>query len=99
MLSFQGKSKQAKKAQKGNIHEKGIEEEYKKVPHSFVFSRGKPVGKFSNELITDIRRVMLPYTAKSLKVINHLYYGLNQSHNILLDMLYNSSLKESCQSK
>ncbi|KAI4875021.1 hypothetical protein NFI96_013613, partial [Prochilodus magdalenae] len=43
------------------------EEEYGTVPHSFVFHRGL-VGKNVDQLVTDMRRVMEPYTAKSLKV-------------------------------
>ena len=64
---FQGKSKQAKKAQKGQSQAKGVEEEYKKAPHSFIFNRGQ-VGKNVAELISDMRRVMEPYTAEKLQV-------------------------------
>ncbi|XP_077475703.1 suppressor of SWI4 1 homolog [Stigmatopora argus] len=43
------------------------EETYRTVPHSFVFHRGQ-VGKNVAQLISDIRRVMEPYTAERLKV-------------------------------
>ncbi|XP_077590373.1 suppressor of SWI4 1 homolog [Stigmatopora nigra] len=43
------------------------EETYRTVPHSFVFHRGQ-VGKNVSQLISDVRRVMEPYTAENLKV-------------------------------
>ncbi|XP_042360997.1 suppressor of SWI4 1 homolog [Plectropomus leopardus] len=43
------------------------EETYGAMPHSFVFHRGQ-VGKNVGQLILDVRRVMEPYTAESLKV-------------------------------
>lgn len=43
------------------------EETYGSVPHSFVFHRGQ-IGKNVGQLILDVRRVMEPYTAESLKV-------------------------------
>ncbi|XP_066529777.1 suppressor of SWI4 1 homolog [Hoplias malabaricus] len=43
------------------------EEEYGAVPHSFVFHRGL-IGKNVGQLVTDMRRVMEPFTAQSLKV-------------------------------
>ncbi|XP_061568591.1 suppressor of SWI4 1 homolog [Cololabis saira] len=43
------------------------EETYSSVPHSFVFHRGQ-VGKNVGQLVLDMRRVMEPYTAESLKV-------------------------------
>lgn len=43
------------------------EETYGAVPHSFVFHRGQ-VGKNVGQLILDVRRVMEPYTAETLKV-------------------------------
>ncbi|KAL7826837.1 hypothetical protein AOLI_G00320460 [Acnodon oligacanthus] len=43
------------------------EVEYGTVPHSFVFHRGL-IGKNVNQLVTDMRRVMEPYTARALKV-------------------------------
>uniref|UniRef100_A0AAX7VXA2 Brix domain-containing protein n=1 Tax=Astatotilapia calliptera TaxID=8154 RepID=A0AAX7VXA2_ASTCA len=43
------------------------EETYSAVPHTLVFHRGQ-VGKNVGQLIIDIRKVMEPYTAVSLKV-------------------------------
>ncbi|XP_075942458.1 suppressor of SWI4 1 homolog [Anarhichas minor] len=43
------------------------EETYGAVPHSFVFNRGQ-IGKNVGQLIVDVRRVMEPFTAESLKV-------------------------------
>lgn len=43
------------------------EEIYGAIPHSFVFNRGQ-IGKNVGQLIEDMRRVMEPYTAESLKV-------------------------------
>lgn len=43
------------------------EEVYASVPHSFVFHRGQ-VGINVGQLILDMRRVMEPFTAESLKV-------------------------------
>uniref|UniRef100_A0A673C5S0 Peter pan homolog n=1 Tax=Sphaeramia orbicularis TaxID=375764 RepID=A0A673C5S0_9TELE len=43
------------------------EETYQSVPHSFVFHRGQ-IGKNVTQLIMDVRRVMEPFTAESLKV-------------------------------
>uniref|UniRef100_A0A8C3AYN4 Peter pan homolog n=2 Tax=Cyclopterus lumpus TaxID=8103 RepID=A0A8C3AYN4_CYCLU len=43
------------------------EETYSAVPHSFVFNRGQ-IGKNVGQLIVDVRRVMEPFTAESLKV-------------------------------
>lgn len=43
------------------------EETYGAVPHSFVFHRGQ-IGKNVGQLILDVRRVMEPYTAESLKI-------------------------------
>ena len=37
------------------------------MPHCFVFHRGR-VGKNVQQLILDVRRVMEPYTATTLKV-------------------------------
>ncbi|XP_055649205.1 LOW QUALITY PROTEIN: uncharacterized protein LOC101923740 [Falco peregrinus] len=37
------------------------------VPHSFVFPRGR-VGRNVRQLLTDVRKVMEPYTARALKV-------------------------------
>ncbi|XP_076000166.1 suppressor of SWI4 1 homolog [Genypterus blacodes] len=43
------------------------EETYGAVPHSFVFNRGQ-IGKNVAQLVLDVRRVMEPYTAESLKM-------------------------------
>ncbi|XP_062975050.1 suppressor of SWI4 1 homolog [Elgaria multicarinata webbii] len=43
------------------------QEAYGTVPHSFVFHRGR-AGKNLQQLVLDVRRVMEPYTATSLKV-------------------------------
>ncbi|XP_051244076.1 suppressor of SWI4 1 homolog [Dicentrarchus labrax] len=43
------------------------EETYGAVPHSFVFHRGQ-IGKNVGQLILDVRRVMEPFTAESLKI-------------------------------
>ena len=59
-----GKGIAAKKARAAQF---GIEEEYKKQPHTFIFNRGK-VGKNVRDLVLDLRRAMKPYTAESLRV-------------------------------
>lgn len=61
---FQGKS--AKKARAATVNEEN--DLLNKAPHSFVFHRGK-VGICVLELIRDIRRLMEPFTASRLKVI------------------------------
>uniref|UniRef100_A0A8C2IFE6 Suppressor of SWI4 1 homolog n=1 Tax=Cyprinus carpio TaxID=7962 RepID=A0A8C2IFE6_CYPCA len=43
------------------------EETYSTVPHTFVFHRGQ-IGKNVTQLVADMRRVMEPFTARSLKV-------------------------------
>lgn len=43
-------------------------EELTKAPHSFVVHRGHKVGKSVEELTTDFRKVMEPFTASSLKL-------------------------------
>uniref|UniRef100_A0A8C9VBD8 Peter pan homolog n=1 Tax=Scleropages formosus TaxID=113540 RepID=A0A8C9VBD8_SCLFO len=43
------------------------QEEYSTIPHSFVFHRGQ-VGRNVGQLVMDVRRVMEPFTARSLKV-------------------------------
>uniref|UniRef100_A0A671SRS8 Suppressor of SWI4 1 homolog n=1 Tax=Sinocyclocheilus anshuiensis TaxID=1608454 RepID=A0A671SRS8_9TELE len=43
------------------------EETYSTVPHTFVFQRGQ-IGRNVGQLVLDIRRVMEPFTARSLKV-------------------------------
>uniref|UniRef100_J3S126 Suppressor of SWI4 1-like protein n=1 Tax=Crotalus adamanteus TaxID=8729 RepID=J3S126_CROAD len=58
------KTKNQKKARATAQHRS--QEEYGNVPHSFVFHRGR-IGKNIQQLIQDVRRVMEPYTATSLK--------------------------------
>ncbi|XP_069737693.1 suppressor of SWI4 1 homolog isoform X2 [Phaenicophaeus curvirostris] len=43
------------------------QQDFGSVPHSFVFQRGR-VGRNVRQLVTDVRRVMEPYTARALKV-------------------------------
>uniref|UniRef100_A0A671WZG7 Peter pan homolog n=1 Tax=Sparus aurata TaxID=8175 RepID=A0A671WZG7_SPAAU len=59
------KTKTQKKARSTANHV--AEEVYGGVPHSFVFHRGQ-IGKNVGQLIMDVRRVMEPFTAESLKV-------------------------------
>ncbi|KAM6471100.1 suppressor of SWI4 1 homolog [Liasis olivaceus] len=59
------KTKNQKKERAAAQHRS--QEEYGAVPHSFVFHRGR-IGKNIQQLILDVRRVMEPYTAASLKV-------------------------------
>ncbi|KAF6727734.1 Suppressor of SWI4 1-like [Oryzias melastigma] len=62
-----GKSK-TKNQKKARVEADHVAEEaYTTVPHSFVFNRGQ-VGKNVGQLIQDMRTVMQPYTAESLKV-------------------------------
>ncbi|XP_073351237.1 suppressor of SWI4 1 homolog [Pagrus major] len=59
------KTKNQKKARSTANHV--AEEVYGAVPHSFVFHRGQ-IGKNVGQLVLDVRRVMEPYTAESLKI-------------------------------
>ncbi|XP_062871216.1 suppressor of SWI4 1 homolog [Trichomycterus rosablanca] len=59
------KTKNQKKARVTANHL--AEETFAGVPHSFVFHRGE-IGKNVEQLVTDMRQVMAPYTAQSLKV-------------------------------
>ncbi|KAJ8251344.1 hypothetical protein GJAV_G00220340 [Gymnothorax javanicus] len=59
------KTKNQKKARVNAAHV--AEEDYGTVPHSFVFHRGQ-IGKNVAQLVQDMRRVMEPFTAESLKV-------------------------------
>ncbi|XP_067088611.1 suppressor of SWI4 1 homolog [Osmerus mordax] len=62
-----GKSK-TKHQKKSRLQANHVAEEtYASAPHSFVFQRGK-VGKNVGQLVMDMRRVMEPFTAESLKV-------------------------------
>ncbi|NP_001191783.1 suppressor of SWI4 1 homolog b [Xenopus laevis] len=59
------KTKNQKKQRAAANH--NAEEDFNAVPHSFVFHRGQ-IGKNVQQLITDVRRAMEPFTARSLKV-------------------------------
>nr|XP_019950292.1 PREDICTED: suppressor of SWI4 1 homolog [Paralichthys olivaceus] len=62
-----GKSK-TKNQKKSRVAANHVAEHtYGAVPHSFVFHRGQ-IGKNVGQLILDVRRVLEPYTAESLKV-------------------------------
>ncbi|NXN56756.1 SSF1 protein, partial [Rynchops niger] len=58
-------SKNQKTERAAALHQ--AQQEYSAVPHSFVFNRGR-IGKNVRQLITDVRKVMEPYTARALKV-------------------------------
>lgn len=62
-LAFQSKNQKKSRATANHV----AEETFGSVPHSFVFNRGQ-VGKNVGQLIRDMRKVMMPYTAESLKV-------------------------------
>uniref|UniRef100_A0A1A8J3H1 Peter pan homolog n=1 Tax=Nothobranchius kuhntae TaxID=321403 RepID=A0A1A8J3H1_NOTKU len=62
-----GKSKTKNQKKSRSLANHVADESYRSVPHSFVFHRGQ-VGKNVGQLIQDMRRVMQPYTAESLKV-------------------------------
>lgn len=59
------------------------EEVYGGVPHSFVFHRGQ-IGKNVGQLIMDVRRVMEPFTAESLKVCVELHAAQTWLHAFML---------------
>ncbi|NXY50708.1 SSF1 protein, partial [Ceuthmochares aereus] len=59
------KTKNQKKERAAALHQ--AQQEFGSVPHSFVFQRGR-VGRNVRQLVTDLRRVMEPYTARALKV-------------------------------
>ncbi|XP_060946774.1 suppressor of SWI4 1 homolog [Limanda limanda] len=62
-----GKSK-TKNQKKSRVAANHVAEHtYGGVPHSFVFHRGQ-VGKNVGQLLLDVRKVLEPYTAESLKV-------------------------------
>ena len=63
----QGKKGRSAKNAQANQPLDGKEDLYLKAPHSFVFHRGH-VGKTVKELVLDVRKLMEPYTASSLKV-------------------------------
>ncbi|NXV80563.1 SSF1 protein, partial [Atlantisia rogersi] len=58
-------SKNQKKERAAALHQ--AQQEFGTVPHSFVFHRGR-VGRNVRQLVTDVRKVMEPYTARALTV-------------------------------
>lgn len=50
-----------------------------KIPKGFVFSRGKLPGSL-RQLQMDLRKLMLPYTALKLKVINYYHFVASVSY-------------------
>ena len=67
------KGKTTKKNQNSSAGPDGDKDERAKAPHSFVIHRGK-TGKYVQDLSSDIRKVMEPYTATSLKVFINLLF-------------------------
>ena len=67
------KGRTTKKNQNSSTGPDGDKDERSKAPHSFVIHRGK-TGKYVQDLSSDIRKVMEPYTATNLKVFNSLYF-------------------------
>lgn len=65
-------TKSQKKARAAANHV--AQEAYGAVPHTFVFHRGQ-IGKNVGQLILDVRKVMEPYTAESLKVCINIELG------------------------
>ena len=61
------KGKTVKKNQSSSTGPDGDKDERTQAPHSFVIHRGK-TGKYVQDLTNDVRKVMEPYTATSLKV-------------------------------
>lgn len=61
------KAKSTKKNQNSSEGPDGDKDEPSKAPHSFVIHRGK-TGKYVQDLTSDVRKVMEPYTASNLKV-------------------------------
>ncbi|XP_053907743.1 suppressor of SWI4 1 homolog isoform X2 [Cuculus canorus] len=63
-----GKASRSKHQKKGRAAALlRAQQDFSSVPHSFVFPRGR-VGRSVRHLITDVRRVMEPYTARDLRV-------------------------------
>ncbi|NWH69072.1 SSF1 protein, partial [Geococcyx californianus] len=59
------KTKNQKKERAAALNQ--AQQEFSSVPHSFVFHRGR-IGRNVRQLMMDIRKVMEPYTARTLKV-------------------------------
>ncbi|XP_072420514.1 suppressor of SWI4 1 homolog [Chiloscyllium punctatum] len=74
-MGKRGKTKAQKRTREIAIQRS--QEEFATVPHTFIFSRGQ-VGLNVHQLITDLRRIMEPYTARNLKV---------QKKNLLKDFV------------
>ncbi|XP_026116729.1 suppressor of SWI4 1 homolog [Carassius auratus] len=62
-----GKTKTRNQKKAREAASRVAEETYSTVPHTFVFHRGQ-IGKNVTQLVTDMRRVMEPFTARALKV-------------------------------
>ncbi|NWX00266.1 SSF1 protein, partial [Caloenas nicobarica] len=58
-------SKHQKKERAAARHQ--AQQDFATVPHSFVFHRGRG-GKNLRQLVSDVRKVMEPFTARALKV-------------------------------
>ena len=61
------KGKTSKKNLNSSKGPEGDNDDRTKAPHSFVIHRGK-TGKYVQDLTSDIRQVMEPFTASNLKV-------------------------------
>ena len=61
------KGKTTKKNLNSSNGPEGDNDDRTKAPHSFVIHRGK-TGKYVQDLTSDIRQVMEPFTASNLKV-------------------------------
>ncbi|GAB1601585.1 suppressor of SWI4 1 homolog [Argonauta hians] len=59
--------KRAKSVRAHRATQREEDDDLKKAPHSFVIKSGK-VGRYVQQLVQDVRRVMEPYTASRLKV-------------------------------
>ncbi|XP_029644080.1 suppressor of SWI4 1 homolog [Octopus sinensis] len=59
--------KRAKSVRAHKATQKEEDSDLKKAPHSFVIKSGN-VGKYVQQLVKDVRKVMEPYTASKLKV-------------------------------
>ncbi|CAM5169950.1 unnamed protein product [Eretmochelys imbricata] len=64
-MGREGKTKNQKRARAAA--QQRAQDQFASVPHSFVFHRGR-VGRSLQQLILDVRRVMEPFTASTLKV-------------------------------
>ena len=62
-----GKTTKKNQNKAGGPAVEGDRDERSKAPHSFVIHRGK-TGKCVQDLTSDVRKVMEPYTASNIKV-------------------------------